>query len=1002
MTTAYTSLLGLALPVTGELSGTWGDTVNTAITSLLDTAVAGTTSITTDSDITLTTTTGASNQARQAIILWNPASGTTTRYITAPAQSKLYTVINASGGTQSVVIRGAGPTTGVTIAKGESAMVAWNGSDFVKVSSSGGAITFTDLTVTGNTILGDAAADTLTVNATSTFASPVNFQGQVKLPSTGRSAAAALTTTNPAFLYGVASTYTDTTSSGTVAFAPFYGLAQPTLSTSNVTTYTNAATLYIANAPTTGGSATITNPYALYVASGANYLGGALTVGGTTTLNGNVTLGDAAADTLTVNSTITSNLIFTDNTYDIGASGATRPRTGYFGTSMFIGNNVAASTQFEVYGTTATYSSSQVLFYDTSSSTGGPSNGLTLKREGGSIGFFSPALTFDVGGGGGRAKIYTSRTNASGGKLYFATDDTTGASYQRYYIDETGTHRWLNVGAVAGTVTMALDNNGLYALDSLGVGANPSSTYKVAVTASNQVGLLISGNTSSHQKQDLYITRASAGSTIQSGPNITIANSSTNGAYALQVMSDSSLQLWSYLSGGWRATTYWTSYGMGLYGNTSNAETPLYIVAPNSSGVGIGIDGGGINTKPSLIQFQQQNYGYWRIGMPQGANRMAIFGYVSATYPELFTFLEGAGNTGTLGIGTNTSTSGTYAIDINAYSTLAINMSRSGGTGIRLNDTATNSWDIYNVSNQLQFVRGGTLGWYMDGGRGFIRKATGDGTFLQVLSSYTGNPDIINIGQTASDGYISIKSAAGDTMYLTGYSAGVSYTRSKFAFATSSTTVPYGRVYIEEAAGSTVALYTSSNQDNYAWRMTGGGGSGAGVRWADVDIGGQGFGGSFIEWTRGGSYDNYLYFNIRASGNTTARRFEFSHTGDANKSSGAGSWGALSDARLKKNFAPVTGGLARIMQLLPKEYDFIVPSAHANRTHERGFVAQDFELVYPSSVTTSSLVHKDEEHLIPEGEKCRALSFNSEFYADLVDAIQTLKNEFDAYKASHP
>jgi len=135
MTTAYTSLLGLALPVTGELSGTWGDTVNNAITSLLDTAVAGTTSITTDADITLTTTTGASNQARQAIILWNPASGTTTRNITAPAQSKMYTVINATGGTQSIVLRGAGPTTGVTIVAGEKAVCAWNGSDFVKVGS---------------------------------------------------------------------------------------------------------------------------------------------------------------------------------------------------------------------------------------------------------------------------------------------------------------------------------------------------------------------------------------------------------------------------------------------------------------------------------------------------------------------------------------------------------------------------------------------------------------------------------------------------------------------------------------------------------------------------------------------------------------------------------------------------------------------------------------------------------------------------------------------------
>ena len=64
MTTAYTSLLGLALPVTGELSGTWGTTVNDAITSLLDSAVAGTTTISADADITLTTTTGAANAKR--------------------------------------------------------------------------------------------------------------------------------------------------------------------------------------------------------------------------------------------------------------------------------------------------------------------------------------------------------------------------------------------------------------------------------------------------------------------------------------------------------------------------------------------------------------------------------------------------------------------------------------------------------------------------------------------------------------------------------------------------------------------------------------------------------------------------------------------------------------------------------------------------------------------------------------------------------------------------
>jgi hypothetical protein len=133
MTTAATTLLGLALPVTGELSGTWGDTVNNSLTALLDTAVAGTTTLSSDADVTLTTTTLASNQARQAVILWT-AGGTATRTITAPAQSKTYIVINKTSSTQSIKIVGAGPTTGVTVVAGTAALVAWNGVDFVTVS----------------------------------------------------------------------------------------------------------------------------------------------------------------------------------------------------------------------------------------------------------------------------------------------------------------------------------------------------------------------------------------------------------------------------------------------------------------------------------------------------------------------------------------------------------------------------------------------------------------------------------------------------------------------------------------------------------------------------------------------------------------------------------------------------------------------------------------------------------------------------------------------------
>lgn len=157
MTTAATSLLGLALPVSGELSGTWGDTVNNSLTSLLDTAVAGTTTLSTDADVTLTTTTLAPNQARQAVLLCTGAR-TAIRYITAPAQSKTYIIVNSTSGGFAVVIRGAGPTTGITIANGTSATVAWSGADFIFVS----AISATGIVSVAN---GGTGTSTFTANA---------------------------------------------------------------------------------------------------------------------------------------------------------------------------------------------------------------------------------------------------------------------------------------------------------------------------------------------------------------------------------------------------------------------------------------------------------------------------------------------------------------------------------------------------------------------------------------------------------------------------------------------------------------------------------------------------------------------------------------------------------------------------------------------------------------------------------------------------------------------
>ena len=182
MTTAYTSLLGLALPVTGELSGTWGDTVNDYITSYVDAAVEGTQTISgSQTAVTLSTTngsslsqagSGATGSAQYAVIncTGNPASLLT---ITVPASSRNYIVINATSTSQSVKIVGAGPTTGVTLVSGEKAIVAWDGSDFVKVATSV-ADGVTSVDVSGGTTGLTTSGGPVTSSGTITLAGTLN------------------------------------------------------------------------------------------------------------------------------------------------------------------------------------------------------------------------------------------------------------------------------------------------------------------------------------------------------------------------------------------------------------------------------------------------------------------------------------------------------------------------------------------------------------------------------------------------------------------------------------------------------------------------------------------------------------------------------------------------------------------------------------------------------------------------------------------------------------
>lgn len=161
-----TALLDLPLPVEGYFDGTWGDLVNNALTNYLDIAIAGTSTFTGDGAVTLDNTAGDDSVSNitatsgQYAIIKVAGTLTTTKVITvgtagSPAVSKSYILDNAAtGGTVTFKAYG---QTGISVAVGEKCIVYFNGTDFVKVSTTvadgvtsvGGTGTVNGITLTG-------------------------------------------------------------------------------------------------------------------------------------------------------------------------------------------------------------------------------------------------------------------------------------------------------------------------------------------------------------------------------------------------------------------------------------------------------------------------------------------------------------------------------------------------------------------------------------------------------------------------------------------------------------------------------------------------------------------------------------------------------------------------------------------------------------------------------------------------------------------------------------
>lgn len=359
----YSTNLRITLIGTGEEQGTWGNTTNTNLGTLLEQAITGYAAITVSDigDTTLTTANGSSDQARNMVL---NLTGTISaaRNVICPGTPKVYIVKNATTGGFAVTFKVSGQT-GVLIPNGAIYLIYVDGTDARQATG--------DVTSGGTGLSSYTTGDILYASGTSTIAKLADVATGNALISGGVGVAPSygkigLTThvsgTLPATNGGTGLStyavgdivYANTTStlaslagvatgnaliSGGVGTAPSYGKI-------GLTTHVSG-TLPVAN----GGTGVTTS-----TGSGANVLGTAPTISAAV-LTGNSVAVTATAGTNTTQIATTAFVkTAIDNAlptalYDIGGFIIGRPKnsTNYAVNSTVSGSSLYATSVAGVY-----------------------------------------------------------------------------------------------------------------------------------------------------------------------------------------------------------------------------------------------------------------------------------------------------------------------------------------------------------------------------------------------------------------------------------------------------------------------------------------------------------------------------------------------------------------------------------------------------------------------------------------------------------------------------
>lgn len=325
MSSTFSTNLAIELIGTGDQAGSWGNTTNTNLGTLIEQAISGyvTQAMTTGNTTTITIPNGATGVARNMYIELTGTGGTNT-VLVVPSNKKLYFIYNNTTGAVTVKVSG---QTGVSVAAGEKTILVSNGTDVVAATSfissaSSSSANITTLTGTNLTYTNGTITNGTITNLSSTSANITTLTGTNLTYTNATITNLSSTSANISTLTGTTATYTN----GTVANLSSTSANVTTLTGTNATITNIADGLgAIRNIPQSSAK---NAPYTLQTSDNGTCIlvnSGTVTVPNSTFAAGNaVSIYNNSGSTISLTLSTTTAYLSGTNTNRTGAALATR------------------------------------------------------------------------------------------------------------------------------------------------------------------------------------------------------------------------------------------------------------------------------------------------------------------------------------------------------------------------------------------------------------------------------------------------------------------------------------------------------------------------------------------------------------------------------------------------------------------------------------------------------------------------------------------------------